>query len=423
VTAFGREEVREEAERLQLDGFLVKPVTKSMIVDTLVNVFAQEGEAMEAAADAEPSSRLRGASILLTEDNEINQQIAMELLEGAGAVVTVANNGREVVDILSNGPQPPPFDLVLMDLQMPEMDGYQATARLRSDARFATLPIIAMTAHATMEEKQRCLAAGMNDHISKPIDPGNLFDTLGRFYKPKEAAPAKEERAASGPPPKVTTAPQQSDGRAPQPDDLPTIKGLDAKDGLTRVAGNRKLYLKLLRQFVDLQVAAPAEIAGALARSDFAEAERIAHSVKGVAGNLGAAGVQQTAAQLEKSLAAKVPSSEAALLLREFEAVLGDMAGRLRAVLPAVETAIPAATLTTVLDPAQAARVVREMLGHLNQFDPAAGDCLEANREVFRVILSGEKFSSFEQQVGGFAFSEALALLEPAAQEKGLLPT
>ena len=131
VTAFGREEVREEAERLQLDGFLVKPVTKSMIVDTLVNVFAARQAEENVAAEDAQTARLRGARILLTEDNDINQQIAVELLEGAGATVKVANNGREAVEILSKGPQPPPFDVVLMDLQMPEMDGYQATAKIR----------------------------------------------------------------------------------------------------------------------------------------------------------------------------------------------------------------------------------------------------------------------------------------------------
>ena len=197
VTAFGREEVREEAERLQLDGFLLKPVTKSMIVDTLVNVFADGGEDLRGAADGEQASRLRGARILLTEDNEINQQIAVELLEGAGATVTVANNGREAVEMLS-GPGHPPFDVVLMDLQMPEMDGYQATAKLRSDSRLAALPIIAMTAHATVEERQRCLAAGMNDHVAKPIDPAALFEAVGRFYKPAEGAPAPDQPSESG---------------------------------------------------------------------------------------------------------------------------------------------------------------------------------------------------------------------------------
>ena len=100
--------------------------------------------------------------------------------------------------MLSSDPQPP-FDVVLMDLQMPEMDGYQATAKLRSDARFATLPIIAMTAHATIEERQRCLAAGMNDHIAKPIDPGNLFETVGRFYKPGARPPPPVRGAGRGP--------------------------------------------------------------------------------------------------------------------------------------------------------------------------------------------------------------------------------
>src|SRR6185369_2354944 len=183
VTAFGREEVREEAERLHLDGFLVKPVTKSMIVDTLVNVFAHAEEQAPAGSEAGQDSRLSGARLLLVEDNEINQQIAIELLEGAGATVKVARNGREAVEVLSNGPQPPPFDVTLMDLQMPEMDGYQATAKIRAEQRFNALPVIAMTAHATIEERQRCLAAGMADHISKPIDPGMLFETVGRFYK------------------------------------------------------------------------------------------------------------------------------------------------------------------------------------------------------------------------------------------------
>src|SRR5262249_31931674 len=147
-----------------------------------VTVFADASETDSGFTAAEPTTRLRGARVLLAEDNEINQQIAIELLQGAGASVTVAHHGREAVEILSQGATPPAFDVVLMDLQMPEMDGYQATAKLRAEPRFATLPIIAMTAHATMEERQRCLAAGMNDHISKPIDPEILLGTVGRFY-------------------------------------------------------------------------------------------------------------------------------------------------------------------------------------------------------------------------------------------------
>jgi PAS domain S-box-containing protein len=248
VTAFGREEVREEAERVGLDGFLVKPVTKSMLVDTLVDVFAapDENGATPGAAEEEGAARLRGARILLTEDNEINQQIAIELLEGAGATVQVADNGREAVETLANGPQPLPFDMVLMDLQMPEMDGYQATAKIRSDPRFANLPILAMTAHATIEERQRCLAAGMNDHITKPIDPALLFETVGRFYKPATAAAPSNQSAGLKEDDPGTAAEKQP---AAKSQDLPSVEGLDTKDGLIRVAGNQKLYLKLLRQF------------------------------------------------------------------------------------------------------------------------------------------------------------------------------
>src|SRR6185436_4013879 len=258
----------------------------------LVQLFADGGEDLRGAADFGPAARLRGARILLTEDNEINQQIAVELLEGVGATVTVANNGREAGERLS-GPGDPRLDLVLMDLQMPEMDGYQATAKLRSDSRLAALPIIAMTAHATVEERQRCLAAGMNDHVAKPIDPAALFDAVGRFYKPAEGTPVLDR--PSGP--------------APQ-DALPSIAGLDADDGLARVGGNRKLYVKILRQFAEQQGPALDQVAHALANGDPALAERLAHTLKGVAGNIGAAGVQSAAGVLEKVIREKAGGAD-----------------------------------------------------------------------------------------------------------------
>jgi PAS domain S-box-containing protein len=441
VTAFGREEVREEAERLGLDGFLVKPVTKSMLVDTLVNVFAvpDEGGAAAGAVAEESASRLLGARILLTEDNEINQQIAIELLEGAGATVQVANNGRQAVETLANGPQPPPFDLVLMDLQMPEMDGYQATTKIRSDARFTALPIIAMTAHATMEERQRCLAAGMNDHISKPIDPALLFETVGRFYKPtagldlgspghrasepplpsEKLKPARSLVAAAAEPAEI-----HSPTEKPHTDELeiPTVEGLNSAEGLLRVAGNKKLYGKLLRQFSNTEADAAQRIASALAANDRALAERLAHTVKGLAGSLGSHGVQQAAGRLEEVIASRAPSAELMPILQEFSSVLQDFISRLQAALPWVVTDDPARTTADVpLDPEQVKQVLQEMIGHLNNFDPAAEEYLEVNRDAFRALLTEESFTRFEEGVRGFAFADALARLQEAANEKGLL--
>jgi len=412
VTAFGREEVREEAERLQLEGFLVKPVTKSMIVDTLVNVFAHEGEAATVTANGEQAMRLRGARILLTEDNDINQQIAIELLEGTGATVTVANNGREALDLLSNGPQPPPFDVVLMDLQMPEMDGYQATAKLRSDARFAALPIIAMTAHATIEEKQRCLAAGMNDHISKPIDPSALFETVARYYRSAPGTSASVPPNAKTSDPVVKTAGTPVESRADNME-IPTVEGLNSAEGLLRVAGNRKLYLKLLRQFSVQQSDAPVQITELLKAGDRHAAERTAHTVKGVAANLGVKTLQLAAGELEKAIHDGADAARLESLRQQFATVLTPFVGRLRAAL-GEEPASPAAPKAMVVDPAQLKLVVEQMTRYLAEFDAAASDCLEANRGVFASLFSAEEFGKFEQQVQGYAFSAALVQLEQA---------
>jgi two-component system sensor histidine kinase/response regulator len=426
VTAFGREEVREEAERLQLDGFLVKPVTKSMIVDTLVNVFAQGSGEAAGVKEAEPEMCLRGARILLAEDNEINQQIAVELLEGVGAAVTVANNGRQAVDLLSQGPQPPPFDVVLMDLQMPEMDGYQATTRLRSDARFATLTIIAMTAHATMEERQRCLAIGMNDHISKPIDPASLFETVGRYYKPTPAvSPAKKSEVVSPvppvvsePSPKPATSP---DAKGTQPgNELPSIAGLDTKDGLGRVAGNRKLYLKLLRQFSQQQASTVTDINLALKQGDTALAERLAHTLKGVAGNIGAKSIQAAAGTVERMIRERASSEDVRSAQERLAAVLDPLVAQLQLALVELTPETPTAPKAgPPVDPAQARETAGQLIKLLSEFDPGAADFVEANQGALRSLFDGgESWPQFQNLVQGYAFGEAQTRLEQAIQSR-----
>jgi len=249
---------------------------------------------------------------------------------------------------------------------------------------------------------------GMNDHVSKPIDPALLFTTMSRFYKSRPT-----------PSPSPSDSEQVSESLVPTPDDdLPRIEGLDTRDGLGRVAGNRKLYLKLLRRFVEQQGTAAAQIANALERNEVSAAERLAHTVKGVSGNLGIRTVQEVAAQLEKEIATQRTSAELAPVLREFKATLEGFVSRLHAALPREETV---SVLVTPLDAQQAGQVIAEMIGHLNNFDPAAGDCLETNRTVFRALLPGESFITFKQQVDGFAFADALAGLEQVAKEKGLL--
>ncbi len=408
VTAFGREEVRDEAEKANIDGFLVKPVSKSMLVDTLVGLFAQDQLEAPATASA-PDTRLEGARVLLAEDNEINQQIAVELLTGVGARVEVASNGQEAVDRLTGGAFPPPFDVVLMDLQMPILDGYQATAKIRSDPRLAGLPVIAMTAHATVEEQQRCLAAGMDAHISKPIDPSTLFQTVGRFVR----RPAASERA-----PTTTSGVIPAAGSTDTP--LPLVAGLDTTDGLMRVAGNRKLYWKLLRQFADEQADAPARLSQLLAAGDMPAAERLAHSVKGVAGNLGARAVQVAAGELEKAMADRHEPGAIEPLRSRFARALDELLGALR---PALEESLPPTEPIPSASPASAVEMkvaVEKMLARLRDFDVAAADELASHSQSLRSLFSEDGFAELERYVGNFAFAEALAHLEAAAQARGI---
>ena len=391
--------MREEAERLQLDGFLLKPVTKSMIVDTLVNVFADGGEDLRGVAEDEEAARLHGARVLLAEDNEINQQIAVELLEGAGATVTVANNGREAVEMLWGRGQPP-FDVVLMDLQMPELDGYQATAKLRSDPRLATFPIIAMTAHATLEERQRCLAAGMNDHVAKPIDPAALFEAVGRFYKPAGDAPARAQPSNPAP-----------------PEAFPSIVGLDTTDGLSRVGGNRKLYAKILRQFAGQQGPEVDQIADALAKGDHALAERLAHTLKGVAGNVGATGVQAAAAGLERLIRDRSNADDVERARQRVAAVLGPLTTEIRAALAVVEPDQSApARPAGPTSPAQSRQAAAELAALLSDSDPEAAEFADANRDALRPLFDTASWSQFEALIQGYAFGEAQAQLAHALE-------
>jgi two-component system sensor histidine kinase/response regulator len=398
VTAFGREEVRDEAERLDLDGFLVKPVTKSMIVDSLVNAFLNEGETAAATTEAvQDGVSLAGLRVLLVEDNEINQQIAVELLEGVGATVTVSNHGGEALETLTGGDIPPPYDVVLMDLQMPVMDGHQATARIRADTRLAALPVIAMTAHATMEERDACLSAGMNGHISKPIDPPILFETLARLMR------------------RTGTAAPFPQGPAERPEPLPEISGLDTADGLARVAGNTKLYLKLLRQFAEQQADVVARITATLDAGDRGTAERLAHTLKGVAGSLGAGAVQAAAGALEKVIRDSAPRAEVKKKLKHTDELLTPLLARLHGAWKV--PAAPASRPVKVADAAAVRMACSQLLKLLEDFDPMAVDFIVANEAALRAAVGERNWPVLRQHVEAYAFEEARVLLPPDGGE------
>jgi len=392
VTAFGREEVREEAESLALDGLLIKPVTPSMLFDSLVSLFAPDAEARAASAVAVDVARpLSGIRVLLTEDNEINQEIAVELLEAAGATVTVANNGLEAVQKLETEGADA-FHVVLMDMQMPVMDGHQATARILANPRLAEVPIIAMTAHAMVEERQRCLEEGMVAHVTKPIDPDLLIRTVARF---------------AGSP--IQSAPPHS----PEAPEFVAVPGIDFDDGLRRMGNNAALYRKLLDRFVKEQADAPERVRSAIVAGDRDSAVRAAHTLKGVAGNLGLREVHTRAAALEAALSGSSGDADLAPLAA-LAATLGAALPQLAEELARRET--PVAETPLPVDAVETAQVLEQLRQQLRGFDAAASDTVEANRSVLRALLRDEALAALEAAVGRYAFDEALALLPGSAE-------
>ena len=354
VTAYGREEIMRQAERMGLDGFLIKPVSPSVMFDTIMQAFGRDAPrelrtGTEKELEAAAHEKLAGANVLLVEDNEINQQVAMEILSGAGLKVTVANNGQEALDLVRANA----YDAVLMDVQMPVMDGYTATGKIRElEAKQpppnGRLPIIAMTAHAMAGDQEKSLAAGMNDHITKPIDPAQLFGTLSKWVRPGEGTPRPVEAAS---------APEGTQGKEPAPpgQTLPdAMPEFDLADGLQRLMGNRALYRKLLVNFATQYAKAGADILKALDAGDFDRAHGLVHAIKGVAGNLAAKDLQQQSAALEKLVkhadaAGPPPADQLNPAFEAFQGSLIRALGALASLMPAA--AGPAAPLEAAAGP------------------------------------------------------------------------
>lgn len=291
ITAYPEDSLFQRAEKAGVDACLTKPVRRSELFNTIMNCFGRQTLEVKVRGGAETRSggrrSLKGARVLLVEDNEINRQVASELLLQAGLMVTGVTNGRQAVQVLESES----FDAVLMDIQMPEMDGLAATRIIRGKLGLTGLPVIAMTAHAMAGDRKKSLAAGMNDHLTKPIDPAGLLDTLTRWIAPE----ALRARAATGSGPSTGT-----DTGAAEPEAAERLDGVDVKSGLARVGGNRALYHSLLVKFREGQVHAARDIRSALVRGDEKAARSLAHTLKGVAANLGATDLQVTALEVEK---------------------------------------------------------------------------------------------------------------------------
>ena len=395
VSAFGVGDMADKPGAEHVDKFLTKPVSPSHLFDAIMHAFGYEQ--MKTARRKGSSSRghdpdllepIQGAEILVVEDNELNQQVAREILEQAKFHVEIANHGQEAIDKLALKR----FDCVLMDVQMPVMDGFTATSVLREDSEFEDLPILAMTANATVEDRQRCLEAGMNDHIAKPISPALLFETLLKWVPHRE----RDVSDLGG----MLEA---------EPELIPELEGIDTKAGIDRLGGNSEAYRKLLLKFADNQADAMSQMRDAVDADDGVAAIRFAHTLKGVGGSIGAIALQSMAGELEAAL-----KEDASALPEDlFEATEAELRRVLRAINSLDDSSSKEAGADSGTIPANIADRLNELRELIEGYDSSADEMLNALLKQTAGTALGRELQRLKKPLAEYDFDAAADLLKP----------
>jgi len=395
VTAYGREEVIRGAEDAGIEDVLIKPISASVLFESVVRILGDRADEGRIAGDAPTDtvaqlSTINGARVLLVEDNELNQEVATELLRDVGFVVELAENGQIALNKIRSAQ----YDIVLMDMQMPVMDGVTATQEIRKDARFRDLPVVAMTANAMQGDRERCIAAGMNDHVAKPIEPEDLWKALLKWIKPRNPTAAAK-----------VIPKEAQDTRLPS-----AIEGLNIADGLRRVLGKKPLYLWMLRKFIAGQKTTATEIRNALEVEDWHTAERLAHTLKGVAGNIGATGLSHMAETVETAIRERQARNAIDARLEGLGRPLASLIAQLEQQLPKerrnIAVAVDQKLLRTVCD---------QMEALLVSDDSAAGDLLDTHADLLNAAFP-EHYRKISESIRSLNFETALAALRDAIE-------
>ena len=398
VTGFGREEFFKEAELAGILHALVKPVNPSLLFDTAIRALGSEAPSSARMTQTNsPStpdlSSIRGAKVLLVDDNELNQQLGSELLTSAGLVVDLADNGQMALDMLNDHT----YELVLMDMQMPIMDGITATKAIRESGRWGDLPILAMTANAMSSDRDRCLAAGMNGHITKPIDPNLLYEAMTQWIAPRTtdtAVPAPPIAPSTG-----TASPEMQKA-------LRTIPGLDVDGGLGRALNQFHLYENLLRRFLKGAANAVQSTRKQLEQGESADAERSMHTLKGTASTIGASDIAALAATVEQMIKQGASLDAMGAPLQRLELQLISFLSALTQVLEI--TAEGEQESKIALEEKQ--RMLHRLTQYLFDDDPEAVTLFQSNREMF-TNLFGDDSKKIHTALEEYRLDDALVAI------------
>jgi two-component system, sensor histidine kinase and response regulator len=411
MTAFGRGAEIERAEEIGVDAFLIKPVKPSLLFDTVMNIFSADGPATGESRILSRASRdtelFAGVCVLLAEDNLVNQKLASAVLGGMGLGVDIVADGGEAVAAVGSKA----YDAVLMDIQMPVMNGYEATRAIRRDPRWANLPIIAMTANAMKGDREECLEAGMDDYVSKPIDRQELFTTLKKWVKSQSTPNDRELPTEDG-----NVDGESGDGEK----EATSLSSIDMGEALQRLGGNERLLKELLLDFGAESGSAIEEIRSAIEGGGTELAQRLVHTLKGTAGNLSAKGLQAAALTLETA----IRGGE----IEELEELIGRVEGFLRRVLDDIRTICGAAGDESsdrgsgvngrVIDRAVLAPLLVELVGQIEICDPVGvEECMQTIEEQVVGSEVSEKLVQLAEQANRFDFDEAQQTLVQIAAE------
>lgn len=418
VTSYGREQLAHlpAAVAGSVKGLLTKPVTRSTLLEAIARALNKTNlvdVSVPRAAERpdqlrQDMARVHGARILLVEDNEMNQELATTLLRQAGAHVIVANHGQEALDLLAGDAA---FACVLMDCQMPVMDGYEATRRMRTDPRLQGLCVIAMTADVQASDRERVHSAGMQDYIAKPVNVSQMFATLARWVQGKASAPMQATALAAEPIASQAPAPARTVA-SPSPG-LPALAGIALDQGLAHTLGDRVLYQRQLRKFLEVQSGFDASFQLAWQAQDVATCIRLAHTLKGNAGTVGALQVQAQAALLEHACN-QAASTEIPPALYDTSAALAEVLDGLRSarwlqeVRPAAAPTSPDAVLAAAGWTQAALRTLR---AQLVAADPEAADTVESLLATALPEALQHTLHQIAQLIDAFEFERAAALL------------